>query len=345
MIEEENFIIETEDDTNSNKENRSGSGFPVRTQLAVLGLFLFILFTGLIVPKTIAFLNSKSNQAEVQASVSTESAIDKSSNDIKIESVSVRAKSAYVWDVVGQRALFEKNSEQALPLASITKLMTTLVAYELVPDSTLVTISSAAAAQQSGGSFSAGEVFKAKELADFALISSYNSAAYTLADSVGELLGDGDSVGQFIAAMNIRAEELNLDTLSYESPTGLDLSDTKASAYGSAEDVSKLVEYILLNNPEILNPTIIEQTRLYNRAGEYHDANNTNDILLDIPNLLGSKTGYTDLAGGNLTIAFDAGYNRPVIITVLGSTRNERFNDVKKLVKAVEELVSKSKTQ
>jgi D-alanyl-D-alanine carboxypeptidase len=100
------------------------------------------------------------------------------------------------------------------------------------------------------------------------------------------------------------------------------------------------MEYILLNHPEILTPTVTEYTRLYNQSGDFHEAYNTNDILTDIPNLLGSKTGYTDLAGGNLTIAFDAGYNRPIIVTVLGSSRNERFSDIKKLVAAVEEAMS-----
>ncbi len=80
--------------------------------------------------------------------------------------------------------------------------------------------------------------------------------------------------------------------------------------------------------------------RIYNTDGEYHDAINTNDIVSRIPNLIGSKTGYTDLAGGNLTVAFDAGFDRPIIITVLGSSREERFTDVLKLVNAVQEAVT-----
>jgi D-alanyl-D-alanine carboxypeptidase len=51
--------------------------------------------------------------------------------------------------------------------------------------------------------------------------------------------------------------------------------------------------------------------------------------------LIASKTGYTDLAGGNLAVAFDAGVNRPIVIAVLGSSREERFSDVEKLASAV----------
>ena len=76
--------------------------------------------------------------------------------------------------------------------------------------------------------------------------------------------------------------------------------------------------------------------RVYSDSGNYHDAQNTNDALYLIPNLLASKTGYTDLAGGNLTIAYDAGFNRPIIVTVLGSTQQERFSDVVRLVEAVQ---------
>ena len=77
-----------------------------------------------------------------------------------------------------------------------------------------------------------------------------------------------------------------------------------------------------------------EISRVYNSAGAYHEAFNTNELVGDIPNLLGSKTGFTDLAGGNLTIAFDAGFDRPIIITVLGSTREGRFDDVATLIAA-----------
>lgn len=339
MIEEDKFIInyEEEPDTPTSETNK----FPVKTQLLMVGLLLLGIFASVVVPKTLAILNIDSNQANLGSDTEV---IEKKNNSLsleKIENVDVRAKSAYVWDVVGQRALYQKNADEKMPLASITKLMTALVAYELVPNDTLVTISRTAAAQQSGGSFKEGEVFEVKKLADFALISSYNSAAYTLASSVGKLLGDDDAVKQFVAAMNIRADELNLKSLSFNNPTGLDVSTTMDGASGSAKDVSFLMEYILTKQPDILVPTVTQSARIYNKAGDYHEAHNTNNILTDIPNLLGSKTGYTDLAGGNLTIAFDGGYNRPIIITVLGSTWSERFSDVQKLIKATEEVISK----
>ncbi len=156
---------------------------------------------------------------------------------------------------------------------------------------------------------------------------------------MGDLLGSGEETAQFVAAMNIRAEELSLHSLSFHNPTGLDRSSTQAGAYGSARDVSFLMEYILEQYPDLLISTTRPSDRIFNTSGAYHDAENTNAIVSEIPNLLGSKTGYTELAGGNLTVAFDAGYNRPIIVTVLGSTRSGRFSDVTTLIEAATRIV------
>jgi D-alanyl-D-alanine carboxypeptidase len=339
MNEDEHFIIEDKAQTDLKAEENKTPKFPVRTQLLLLCACMFFLFAGVIIPKSITDLATKPNQVVAQASL--ESMVKNKDRLIlpEITDMAIRAEAALVFDVVGQQILYQKNPERVLPLASITKLMTALVAYEILPDETPVTISITAEAQQSGGSLRAGEIFPVKKLADFALISSYNSAAYTLADSVGKLLGEGDAVEQFVAAMNIKAKEINLPSLNYRNPTGLDITATEAGAYGNALDTTLLLEYILKNYPEILTPTITKYTRLYNQKGEFHEAHNTNNILSDIPNLLGTKTGYTDLAGGNLAVVFDAGFNRPIIITVLGSSRNERFSDVKKLVATVQTLM------
>lgn len=336
MNDNEPYIIETNDLKN---EVKTKNNFPVLVQMIIIILLLGGVVGGFAFTKNLTIFQDKNIELNANlpvTEINTAKVVPQ-----KIESVSILGKSAFVWDVKEQRVLFQKNEDEVLPLASITKLMTALVAYELVPDETKVKVTKEAAGQQSGGSLKEGEVFKAKELADFALVSSYNSAAYTLADAVGSELGDKDPVSQFVAGMNIRAEELNLSTLKFINPTGLDISTEEAGAYGSAKDVSFLMEYILKNHPSILEPTKSSHTRLYNTKGEFHDARNTNNILLSIPNLIGSKTGYTDLAGGNLTVAIDIGLNHPVVITVLGSTIDGRFNDVSKLIEAVQGSVIK----
>lgn len=322
------YIIETDEPIQKNK-------FPIVAQLGVLAMILTVIFGSLVLQ------NSKKTQtvtlppeADLSATINTEPVIPQ-----KISDISLTAKSAYVWDIKSQRVLFAKNADSQMPLASITKLMTALLAYELIEQNERATISMSAIRQEGSSGLSAGEKFSVNQLSELALVSSSNDAAYALAASVGELLGDNDPAAQFISGMNIRAKELGLETLEFKSTTGLDISELEAGAVGSARDVSFLMEYIITNYPEILEPTQQPSTRVYNTSGAYHEAANTNEAVQNIPNMLGSKTGYTDLAGGNLTIAFDAGLDRPIIVTVLGSTRHDRFEDVLKLVKAVQESV------
>jgi serine-type D-Ala-D-Ala carboxypeptidase (penicillin-binding protein 5/6) len=258
----------------------------------------------------------------------------------KLSDVTVRGKAAYVWDIRAKRALYTKNESEALPLASITKLMTALLAHELAAGDTEVKLSLQAVSQEGSNGLVAGEDFTLEQLNKLALITSSNDAAYAMGASVGTLLGDKDPARQFVEGMNIKAEELGFKSLSFKNTTGLDLSPSEPGAIGSAKDVSLLMEYILTNYPELIESTTLGGARIYNSQGEFHDIDNTNEALYAIPNILGSKTGYTDLAGGNLTVAFDAGHDRPIIVTVLGSTREERFTDVLRLVNAVRANIS-----
>jgi len=315
---------------------RLRNSFPIMAQLGILSIIMIGLF-GVYIFNALGPHNAPSPQP-------TEIIQDKNLYPItpqKIEEVSIVAESAFVWDVRGQRILYEKNPDRILPLASVTKLMTALLAHELIAGDKNTVISSDAIRQEGSSGLAPGEVLTAERLREIALISSSNDAAYALAASVGALLGDNDPTQQFVYAMNIKADELDLNSLEFKNTTGLDLTLTEPGAVGSARDVSFLMEHIVSNYPEIIDSTQKPTTRVYNQAGAFHEVSNTNEALNQIPNLLGSKTGYTDLAGGNLTIAFDAGLNRPIIVTVLSSTRNDRFSDVLKLVLAVQESIVK----
>jgi len=310
--------------------------FPIVSQLLVLAVILGGAFGSLWYFQAKSVQNVEETLEQPYRQITQDSL---ETTPSKLTDLTLRADAAYVWDVAGQRALYKKNEGDTLPLASITKLMTALLSHELITNQTKVDVPLAAIQQSGNSGLLAGEELTAEELSQLALISSSNDAAYALGASVGALLGDRDPAQQFIEGMNIRANELQLPTLSFKNTTGLDMSTAEAGAMGSARDVSFLMEYILVNYPELLAPTTQSATRVYNTAGAYHDVDNTNAIATQIPNLLGSKTGYTDLAGGNLTVAFDLGLNRPIIITVLGSTRDARFSDVLELVAAVQESV------
>lgn len=312
--------------------------FPVHLQLLVLAVVLIGLFA-LVTESPQALVAAIKNQ---QTPTPTEPAPLPLAQGMVMSGLSevsdetrIGADAALVWDVANQRILYEKDPDTVLPLASLTKLMTTLVAYELVAEDTKVSIPDSATMQQSASGLQSGEVFTAARLSTLALLASSNDAAYSLASAIGSRLGTGEETTQFVAAMNIRAEELALPSLRFYNMTGLDLTPTEAGAYGSARDITKLMEYMVITYPELLSVTKDPAARVYNENGDFHDAENTNELVGRIPNLIGSKTGYTDLAGGNLIVAFDAGFNRPVIVTVLGSSRAGRFADVETLINSV----------
>lgn len=312
------------------------SRFPVRIQLAVLGGLLFILLGAGLVP---LISGSDSKDANLIDTVATAASSTNFQNTtvLSLGDLPVTAQSVYVYDVTAKRALYNKNADTVLPLASITKLMTTLVAHELMTNDDSITIPEVAVRQDGASGLQTGDHFASGSLIDYAMQASSNDAAYALAVAAGSLIDTDYPADRFITSMNVRAEELGLTSMIFYNPTGLDLSPTEAGAYGTAREVTFLMEYILKNYPDLLIETTEATSRIYNNSGEYYEAENTNPTIANIPNLLGSKTGYTDLAGGNLTVAFDAGFNRPIIITVLGSTYNERFSDVETLVNAVQE--------
>ncbi len=313
---------------------------PIVPQLIVLGMIFFGIFGALFVHFSL------SGDVKQATTISPEPLVTVALPDPlvpqKLEAVEVQAEAAFVFDVREQRVLYSKNSDTPLPLASITKLMTSLLAYELIADDETAAISANALQQDGDSGFRIGEEFSINDLQKLTLIASSNDAAYALGASVGTLLGDADPYSQFVTGMNIRAEELGLDTLQFKNTTGLDISPVETGGIGSAEDVTFLMEHIITHHPEIVAPTTDAATRVYNTEGEYHDVENTNDFISRIPNLLGSKTGYTDLAGGNLTVAYDLGFNRPIIVTVLGSSRQGRFTDVTRLIAAVEDSLQPS---
>jgi D-alanyl-D-alanine carboxypeptidase (penicillin-binding protein 5/6) len=305
---------------------------PVVAQLGVLSLILGGLFGALI------FINhvNAPEPAVTTIPAGLQPLPPVAPTQQTIGEVSIQGTAAFVWDVRAQKALYKKNPDEVLPLASITKLMTSLLTYELFAPDTRATLPLAAILQDGDTGLIAGEEFRTADLQTLALLASSNDAAFALGATVGEALGDRDPTAQFVTAMNIRAEELGLNTLSFKNTTGLDVSVSEPGAVGSARDITFLMAYIIENYPELLDSTTGSNARVYNTSGAYHDAFNTNDLVGGIPNLLGSKTGYTDLAGGNLTVAFDAGFDRPIIVTVLGSSRGGRFEDVEKLVTAAQ---------
>jgi D-alanyl-D-alanine carboxypeptidase len=289
--------------------------------LAILSLATLILVIGLISP-----VRLPASPAGGPASPSLPFYSSNSFDEKKIE-----ARAIYVYDLVSQKPLFSLNAESQLPLASLAKLMTAVVAREILPADAIVAVSKEAVLQEGDVGLVVGERLIPKDLIDIMLVGSSNDAAYALAEAVEQIVGRATS-----DIMNQKADEIGLEQTYFLGPTGLDISNNLSGAYGSARDVSLLMEYILYKYPSLLEATRHESIAVSSVDGSItHQIKNTNQSLPFISQLIASKTGFTDLAGGNVVIVFDAGLQHPVIVVVLGSSEEGRFKDLEAIYKII----------
>jgi len=275
-----------------------------------------------------------------------ENSLNKEKNILAMEipspfqEITLEAKSAVVWDVINNRELFSKNGDLPLPLASLTKVMTALVISSKFSNSSSIEILQEYLAPEGDSKLVVGDIWQTKDLRDFTLLTSSNDGAFALAaiaknnNTLAENpITEEEFRNQFVEEMNKTASDINLLNSKFFNEHGLDRSADRGGAYGSALDMALLFEYILKNYPEVLEATRYKNLQ-FKSAQKVYTAENTNTFTDKIPDLIASKTGFTDLAGGNLVIAFDAGLNRPIIISVLGSSQEGRFSDTLRLIEA-----------
>ena len=260
--------------------------------------------------------------------------------------IEITATGAVVYDTKNGAVLFEKNAAAAFPLASITKIMTALVAAESAPLYTLITIDRAALLEEGDTGLRPYEIWKLGDLLDLTLAVSSNDGAHAIAETIGGWQKEREDIeGRefFIELMNQKARELHLPSVKFFNETGLDKNGEEPGAVGSALDIAKLFSYTLAKYPSVLAATRKEKIELESKSRITHYASNTNEYIANFPRLIASKTGFTDLARGNLAIAFAGGPPesiRPIIIVVLGSTPENRFKDAEVLAKTAVEYLS-----
>ncbi len=331
------FDVNAEEGTSHISHSTVPTGTQLMIALAILG--------GLFGVSYIPGLGTQTNeQSIVEQTLRNEAKppIVGTSTETAIAEPKIQATAAFVWDIRHQRALYNKNASAQLPLASLTKLMTSLVALETLGGDTKVPMTIEAILQDGPSDFVDGEQMSALQLSTFSLVSSSNDGAYALAAAASLAMGGvGTSTTPFINAMNKRAEELGLTQTKFMNPTGLDQGTRESGGYGSARDMAFLVEFLVKKRPEIVLPGTARFASVHGSTP--HTATNTNEIVDEIPGLLATKTGFTDLAGGNLVVAFDAGLDRPIAIAVLGSTRDGRFTDMEELIRYAQEKVTEQR--
>jgi len=233
-----------------------------------------------------------------------------------IQEPEILAESAIVVNY-GQRqaVLFEKNSDVVLPIASLSKLMTAIVVLENFSLEEIIEISKESVLTMGDkGSLIRGEELTVKDLLYIMLIESSNDAAMALAN-------DAFDYDSFLELMNLKAQELDMNSTSFLDPIGLN-SKNKSTVL----DLAELADYSL-RFPVLWEILKTPQTTVYSVDNAFvHELINTNTLLDKFSFLLGGKTGYTgDANGCMLTVSNIKGSlgDNYLIIIVLGSDQRE----------------------
>ena len=204
--------------------------------------------------------------------------------------LNLNCKAAILIEQGSGRVLYEKNADEQVPIASITKVMTLLLTFEAVHDGrltmeTLVPVSEHA--YHMGGSqiwLEPGEHFTLDEMIKAICVSSANDAAVAVAELVG------GSEPAFVEQMNARAAQLGMEHTTFHNACGLDT----AGHLSTARDVAVMSREILNTCPEVLHYTGIWTDSLRGGATQLV---NTNKLLRRYEGITGLKTGTTGGAG------------------------------------------------
>ena len=188
----------------------------------------------------------------------------------------VNAKSAVLMDANTGKILFEYNADDALPPASVTKVMTLLLVFEAL-DNGVIKLSDMVSTSEHAASMGGSQInlepraqMSVDELIKSVVVSSANDAAASLAEYVS------GSESAFVAAMNKRAKELGMNDTKFEDCCGLTDSD---GHYTTAADVAKMSRELIERFPQILNYSSIwmeEITHVTQKGSKPFTLTNTN---------------------------------------------------------------------
>jgi D-alanyl-D-alanine carboxypeptidase len=237
------------------------------------------------------------------------------------------ATAAVVVDWDTGRALLEKQADQRMSIASVSKLMTALVVVESDPDwNQLIEIRGSDMRVGGIQYMGPGDKLTLQETFKVMLVSSSNEAAVALSRSIGA------SESEFVERMNETARRLGMSNTNFEEPTGLDQSN-QASARDIAVLVRSALRYDVIREPLLMSRYYFET-----ESGTGRTARNTDDLLgsfLDRPPyvFLGGKTGYQSEAGYCFAAAAEnADGNRVIAVALGASSKEQRFKDVKAMI-------------
>ena len=268
------------------------------------------------------FVSQESNWNYYNENIKLESKLFSLPNRIKDDYIDIDSSSAIAFDTETDFVLYSKNSNEKMPIASISKIMTALIVLENseLADSVFITENAFQTEGRKEG-LSVGEEITVEDLMKIMIVGSNNIAATAFAEHIG------GSVDGFVDLMNQKSEILGLKDTAFYNPTGLDQKNMNIS---TAFDIAQLVDYSM----EI--SFIWEYSKMRNVVVDsvdgklIHKVKNTNLLLGKMENIIGGKTGFTDEAGECLVLILnEPETNRNVITVVLNA--NNRFFQTERL--------------
>lgn len=210
-----------------------------------------------------------------------------------IKAIEIKSKNAILYNMNNDEVIFEKNSEEVIKIASLTKIMTAIVAIENINDlneKVIITDDMLKGLKEANASvigFKVGDIITYLDLLYATLLPSAADAAQALAFSIS---GNDNS---YVDLMNAKAKELGLKNTLYTNTTGLDYLDN----HSTVSDVAKLLKYALSNDTF----KKIYETKTYTMTNGVSMIRSLDKSILrynlDIDYIKGAKTGYTGLAG------------------------------------------------
>ncbi len=233
------------------------------------------------------------------------------------------ARAAVVYDVGTDKVLYHKSATAPVKMASITKLMTALVALDLEPDlNKMVTVPDGVQyIAPSVMGLRRGEKVTVREIMAGMLIKSGNDAATVLAWDAG-----GGSLSNFVERMNLKAKAIGMERTVFANPHGLDMPE----AHTTAEDVARMASFAF-KNPVVreLGGTRSMTVVSHDNSRTTHYLVNSDKLLAENIGIVAGKTGFTDEAGLCLVVLVERNGHQ-IISVVLGS--EDRAEDSRRLI-------------
>lgn len=243
---------------------------------------------------------------------------------LKPTDAQIRAQGAVLWDTQTEQIVFAQNAFDRHPIASLTKLMTAMVALDHgIPWDQPITLEPSEYVAGGNLLLFNGETATMRDLFTASLMGSANNA------TLAYVRGLGISPEEYVRAMNRKAVELGLEQTTFVEVTGLN-PHTISTAY----EVAKMASYAFTHYPEIAQATQRPDYQFtVGGSGRQHSIKNTNTLVADGRELVsGSKTGYLDEAKYCLVMAGQGAWQSRIAVTLASDSQEISETETQRLL-------------